>query len=111
MLTPTLTPVVGQLLRDAEIAQTESEPSQITLTLSCPSPPIPDNVGVRDTWVKATLAGPANIRALAVLPRLKRGATVQLDGALTRYALDRAYGRTIARCTMTAEGLRFPRGA
>lgn len=111
MLTPTFSPVVGQLLRDAEIAQTDSEVSQITLTLSCPSPPIPDVVGVKDTWVKATLAGPANTHALAVLSRLKRGATVQLDGAITRYALDRVYGQTIARCTMTAEALHLPRGA
>jgi hypothetical protein len=111
MLTATLTPVVGQLLRDAEVAQTDSEPPQITLTLSCPSPPIPDVVDVKDTWVKATLAGPAATYALGVLRRLKRGVTVQLDGALTRYALDRAYGRTIARCTMTAEALRLPRGA
>jgi len=45
--------------------------------------------------------------ALAVLARLKRGATVQVAGTLTRYALDRVYGQTIARCTMTAEALRL----
>jgi len=111
MPTATLTPVLGQLLRDAEIVNTGHEPPQITLILTCPLPPIPNDVDIKDTWVKATLAGPAATHALGILPRLKRGATVRLDGTFTRCAIDRAYGRTIARCTMTAEALRLPRSA
>ena len=113
MPTATLTPVRGQLLRDAEVVTTGPRAPQITLIVTCPSPPVANDVDVQHTWLKATLAGPAAAHALGlgILSRLKRGASVRLGGTLTRYTVDQAYGMTIARCTMQAESLQLPREA